>query len=59
MAEIQEDAELAAELGDKAKYYHTGVSDYDSQAKTFDAALKEHGYVQAQCNAQCFLSFTR
>lgn len=43
MADIQENPELSAELGDKAKYYHTDVSDYDSQAELFKAVFQAHG----------------
>lgn len=43
MADIQGNPELSAQLGDKAKYYHTDVSDYGSQAELFDAVSKTHG----------------
>jgi len=43
MADIKQNAELAAELGSKAEYYHTNVADYDSQARTFEAVFHRYG----------------
>lgn len=43
MADIQENPELSEELGNKAKYYYTDVSDYNLQAELSNAVFHAHG----------------
>jgi len=49
MADIQPNAELAKELGDKAAFFKTNVADYTSQAQTFQAVWDKWGRIDALC----------
>ena len=49
MADINENKDLASELGSKARFYNCNVADYDSQAKTFDQVFKDFGRIDALC----------
>jgi NAD(P)-dependent dehydrogenase (short-subunit alcohol dehydrogenase family) len=49
MADIQPNAELSKELGDKAEFFKTDVADYDSQAETFQATFNKWGRIDALC----------
>lgn len=49
MADINENKELANELGPKARFYHTNVASYDSQAATFSQVWKDFGRIDALC----------
>ena len=47
MADIQPNAALARELGDKAAFFNTNVADYHSQADTFQAVWDKWGRIDA------------
>jgi len=47
MADIQPNASLAKELGDKAAFFNTNVADYHSQAITFQAVWDKWGRIDA------------
>ncbi|OCL09739.1 15-hydroxyprostaglandin dehydrogenase [Glonium stellatum] len=49
MADIQPNAELARELGDRAEFYMCNVADYDSQAEMFQKVWDKHGRIDALC----------
>lgn len=49
MADITENISLGDELKTSAKFYHTDVADYNSQAKTFEAVFNDRGRLDALC----------
>jgi NADP-dependent 3-hydroxy acid dehydrogenase YdfG len=49
MADINENIELSKELGENATFFKTDVSDYDSQARTFQSTWDKWGRIDALC----------
>ncbi|KAH9827356.1 15-hydroxyprostaglandin dehydrogenase [NAD(+)] [Teratosphaeria destructans] len=49
MADIQENQTLALDMGPRARFYHTDVSSYESQAATFQAVFNQRGRLDALC----------
>ena len=49
MADIQQNADLAAKLGDSASFHQCDVARYESQAKTFQEVWDRYGRLDALC----------
>ena len=49
MADIQSNASLVKQLGDKGAFFNTNVADYHSQAITFQAVWDKWGRIDALC----------
>lgn len=49
MADIQENAQLSAKLGDSASFHFCDVADYDSQAVCFQQVWDKYGRIDLLC----------
>jgi NAD(P)-dependent dehydrogenase (short-subunit alcohol dehydrogenase family) len=49
MADIQQNADLSAKLGEKASFHHCDVSDYDGQSRCFQEVWDKYGRLDALC----------